>query len=245
MANHIHGSWFLIRDSFFMQERVQKYISQAGVASRRKAEEFIKSGQVFINGRKAKLGDKVDAEKDVVKVYGKIIKPADKKIYIALNKPKGYVVSKSDPRRRKTVFDLLPENLRSKVWNVGRLDFDTEGLLIMTNDGELTQALAHPKYEHDKEYEATTQETPNESQLEKLRQGVEIATGTTYPAEVKIRGDKIKIIIHEGKKRQIRRMFGAVGLTVKHLKRIRINKFVLPADLLPGKYKLIDKNDIL
>lgn len=228
-----------------MQERVQKFLSSAGAASRRKAEEFIKSGQVFINGRKAKLGDKVDPAKDVVKVYGKIIKPADEKIYIALNKPKGVVVSKTDPRHRKTVFDLLPEDLRTKVWNVGRLDYDTEGLLIMTNDGDLTQALAHPSFEHDKEYEVTTQETPAETQLEKLRTGVEIATGPTYPAKVKTKGGKVLITIHEGKKRQIRRMFEAVGLTVANLKRIRINNFTLPASLPVGQYKMVKKEEIL
>jgi 23S rRNA pseudouridine2605 synthase len=228
-----------------MQERVQKFISSAGAASRRQAETFIKSGQVFINGRKAKLGDKVDPEVDVVKVYGKIVKPAQEKIYIALNKPKGVVVSKSDPNGRKTVFDLLPEELRSKVWNVGRLDFDTEGLIILTNDGDLTQALAHPSFEHDKEYEVVTQELADESQLEKLRTGVEIATGTTYPAQVKTRDGKIRIIIHEGKKRQIRRMFDAVGLTVKNLKRIRINKLLLPTGLPLGEYKMVKKEDIL
>ena len=135
-----------------MQERVQKFISSAGAASRRKAEEFIKSGQVTINGRKAKLGDKVDPEVDVVKVYGKLVKPAEAKIYLALNKPQGYLVSKSDLKGKKSVFVLLPEELRNKVWNVGRLDFDTEGLLILTNDGDLTQALAHPSFEHEKEY---------------------------------------------------------------------------------------------
>ena len=228
-----------------MIERVQKFISGAGLASRRKAEEFIKSGQVFINGKKAKLGDKVDPENDIVKVYGKIVKPAETKIYIALNKPKGYVVSKSDPKGKKTVFDLLSDDIKTKVWNVGRLDFDTEGLLILTNDGELTQELAHPKYEHEKEYEVTTQEVPEESQLEKLRTGVEIATGTTYPAEVKTRDGKVRITIHEGKKRQIRRMFAGVDLTVTNLKRIRINKLLLPKDLPVGQYKLIDKNDII
>jgi pseudouridine synthase len=228
-----------------MKERVQKFLSSAGAASRRQAEEFIKSGQVFINGRKAKLGDKVDPTIDIVKVYGKIIKPADEKIYIALNKPKGVVVSKSDPKHRKTVFDLLPEDLRSKVWNVGRLDYDTEGLLILTNDGDLTQALAHPSFEHDKEYEVTTQEVPEESQLDKLRTGVEIATGTTYPAQAKMRGGKVRVIIHEGKKRQIRRMFDAVGLTVKNLKRIRVNKLPLPLGLPVGQYKLVKKEDIL
>jgi 23S rRNA pseudouridine2605 synthase len=228
-----------------MIERVQKFISASGEASRRKAEEFIKSGQVFINGRKAKLGDKVDPLKDVVKVYGKIIKPSAEKIYIALNKPKGYVVSKSDPNHRKTVFSLLPENLQKKVWNIGRLDYDTEGLLIMTNDGELTQELSHPKYEHEKEYEVTTQEVPTENMLERLRTGVEIATGTTYPAQVKQRDGKVRITIHEGKKRQIRRMFSGVGLTVSNLKRIRINKLLLPKDLAVGSYKLVKKEEIL
>ncbi|MDR3642264.1 MAG: pseudouridine synthase [Candidatus Doudnabacteria bacterium] len=226
-------------------ERVQKFISSAGAASRRKAEEFIKSGQVFINGKRAKLGDKVDPAADVVKVYGKIIKPAGEKIYVALNKPKGVVVSKKDPRHRKTVFDLLPEELKTKVWNVGRLDYDTEGLLIMTNDGDLTQALAHPSFEHDKEYEVTTNEAATESQLEKLRTGVEIATGTTYPAKVKTKGGKIYITIHEGKKRQIRRMFEAVGLSVQNLKRIRINNLILPPDLAVGHYKMVAKSDIL
>jgi 23S rRNA pseudouridine2605 synthase len=228
-----------------MQERVQKFISSTGVASRRQAEQFIKSGQVMINGKKAKLGDKVDPLSDVVKVYGKIIKPADQKIYLMINKPKGVVVSKSDPKHRKTVFDLLPEDLKNKVWNIGRLDYDTEGLLILTNDGDLTEQLAHPKYEHDKEYEVTTQEMPVEAQLEHLRTGVEIATGTTYPAEVKIRSGLVRVVIHEGKKRQIRRMFDAVGLTVTNLKRIRINLLHLPPDLTPGTYKIIKKEDIL
>ena len=228
-----------------MQERVQKFISEAGLASRRKAEEFIKSGQVQINGRKAKLGDKVDPEKDEVKVYGKLVKPAEKKIYLILNKPKGAVVSKSDPRHRRTVFDLLPADLRGKVWNVGRLDFDTEGLLLLTNDGGLTQTLAHPSFEHDKEYEVQTQEEPNDSQLEHLRQGVDIATGTTYPAQVKTKNGKVYITLHEGKKRQIRRMFDAVGLSVINLKRVRIGKLQLPAGLPPGQFREIGKDDII
>ncbi len=228
-----------------MQERVQKFLSEAGLASRRKAEEFIKSGQVLINGKKAKLGDKVDPAIDVVKVYGKLVKPAEKKIYLAVNKPKGVVVSKSDPRHRKTVFELLPEELRSKVWNIGRLDFDTEGLIILTNDGELTQELSHPKYEHDKEYEVTTQEPPTDGQLDHLREGVEIATGLTYPAKIKTKNGKIYITIHEGKKRQVRRMFSTVGLTVANLKRIRINKLLLPNSLNAGQFKEIKKEDIL
>jgi 23S rRNA pseudouridine2605 synthase len=228
-----------------MQERVQKFLSQAGVASRRKAEEFIKSGQVSINGHRASLGDKVDPEKDVVKVYGKIIQPAATSIYIVLNKPKGFVVSKKDPRGRKTVFSLLPENEREKVWNVGRLDFDTEGLLILTNDGELTQKLAHPSFEHDKEYEVTTSQPASDSQLEQLRTGVEISSGLTRPAKVKTRSGKILITIHEGKKRQIRRMLDAVGLDVRNLKRIRVGKLTLPETLKPGEFAYVKKSDIL
>lgn len=228
-----------------MLERVQKFISRAGVASRRKAEEFVKSGQVFINSKKARLGDKIDPEKDVVKVYGKIVRPAQEKVYIALYKPKGYVVSKKDPKGRKTAFSLLPPDLRSKIWNVGRLDFDTEGLLILTNDGDLTQKLAHPKYEHEKEYEVTASAEPTESQLEKLRRGMQIATGLTYPARVKLKSGKMHVIIHEGKKRQVRRMFAAVGLDVQKLKRVRINKLQLPNDLSPGQYKFVSRQDIL
>ncbi len=228
-----------------MEERVQKFLSGAGLASRRKAEEFIKSKQVTINGRIAKLGDKVDGQKDVVKVYGKVVRPASKKIYVALYKPRGYVVSKRDPRGRKTVFSLLPEELRGKVWNVGRLDYDSDGLLILTNDGDLTQQLAHPKYEHDKEYRVTTGAAPTDAQLEQLREGVEIASGLTAPAKAKLRSNTIYLTIHEGKKRQIRRMFDAVGLDVQGLTRTRVNKFTLPAELKPGEYQLIKRGDIL
>jgi pseudouridine synthase len=228
-----------------MEERVQKFISQSGTASRRKAEEFIKSGQVLINGRKAKLGDKVNPQTDEVKIYGKLINKREELVYIMLNKPKGYVVSKSDPQHRKTVFELLPEELRGRVWNVGRLDADTEGLLVLTNDGDLTQELSHPKYEHEKEYEVSTQEPPTESQLEHLRTGVEISTGTTYPAQVKQRDGKVRIIIHEGKKRQVRRMFTTVGLTVTNLKRLRVNKLLLPKELASGQFKLVTKEEIL
>lgn len=227
-----------------MKERVQKFLSEAGVASRRKAEEFIKSGQVSINGHKAKLGDKVDPEIDEVKVYGKIVSNKQPKIYIALNKPKGYVVSKSDPNGRKTVFSLLPEEIRTKVHNVGRLDYDTEGLLLLTNDGDLTQELSHPKYEHDKEYEVSTDSEPKSQQLERLRDGIELPTGMTSPAQIKTRSGKVFITIHEGKKRQVRRMFNAVGLGVTNLRRIRINKLKLP-DISPGQYIEIKKSDII
>lgn len=228
-----------------MQQRVQKFLSEAGIASRRKAEEFIKSGQVSINGHRAQLGDKVDPTKDEVKVYGKVIKVRSEKIYLAINKPKGVVVSKSDTRGRKTIFSLLPEDLQGKLHNVGRLDFDTEGLMILTNDGDLTEQLAHPKYEHDKEYEVITDVEPKSRQLELLREGIELPTGLTSPAKIKTRSGKVYITIHEGKKRQVRRMFNAVGLGVKNLKRVRINKFTLPDSLMPGEYISIKKSDLI
>ncbi len=230
------------------KERVQKILSELGIASRRKAEEFIKSGQVSINGHRAKLGDKVDPATDEIKVYGKVVNTPGqakvKKIYIALNKPKGVVVSKRDPKGRKTVFSLLPEEIRTKVHNVGRLDYDTEGLLIFTNDGELTQQLAHPKYEHDKEYEVITDVVPKPTQLEKLRDGVELPTGLTYPAKIRQRSGKVYITVHEGKKRQVRRMFDAVGLGVKNLKRVRVNKLEL-GDLALGETREIKKSEII
>src|SRR6185295_3019642 len=136
-----------------MIERLQKYISQAGIASRRHAEELIVAGKVKVNGRVVKvLGTKVDAAKDTVEVNGKKIK-IQKLIYLVMNKPKRYMTTRMDPEHRKTVFELLPTELRNVVWPVGRLDFNTEGLLIFTNDGELTQLLAHPSKEHEKEYE--------------------------------------------------------------------------------------------
>ncbi len=227
-------------------ERVQKFISQSGLASRRKAEEFIKSGQVFINGKKARLGDKVDPEKDIVKVYGKIIKPTGgEKIYLMLNKPKNYVVTKTDPQGRNTIYKLLLEDIRNKVWNVGRLDYKTEGLMLLTNDGELTNQLTHPSFEHEKEYETVTSKEPTQNQLEKLEKGIKLATGTTSPAKARWKNDKLYISIHEGKKHQIRRMLNAVRLDVLNLKRVRIGKLKLPADLPPGKYKKIKKEEII
>ncbi len=224
--------------------RLQKFLSEQGVASRRKAEQFISGGHVTVNGKAAKLGDKVDPVKDKIKVFGKALKPTDDKLYIVLNKPKGYVCSKRDPLGRRTVFSLLPEELRKRVWNVGRLDFNTEGLLVMTNDGELTQQISHPSFEHEKEYEVEINLPPTERQLTMLRQGVEIASGITSPAKVKTKGKTLIITIHEGKKHQVKRMIEAVGLSLKSLKRTRVNKLSLPK-IPVGKYVLVKREDLL
>lgn len=226
------------------QVRLQKYLSEQGVASRRKAEQFISGGHVTVNGRAAKLGDKVDPAKDKIKVFGKAVKRNEDKIYIVLNKPKGVVSSKKDPRGRKTIFSLLPKEIAGKVWNVGRLDFNTEGLLLMTNDGELTQELSHPSFEHEKEYEVEVNLPPTGSQLQKLREGVELPTGLTHPAKVKSKGKTIFISIHEGKKHQVRRMIETVGLNLKNLKRTRLNKLKMP-DIPLGGYKVVKKEEII
>lgn len=226
-------------------QRLQKFLSNAGIASRRRAETLIEKGLIKINGRTAKLGDKIDPKKDEVIYNGKSVKFENELFYIAMNKPKGYISSRFDPQKRKSVYELLPQKYRSKVWTIGRLDYYTEGLIVFTNDGELTQQLAHPKFEHDKEYEVLLNKPIGDADLDKLRMGVEIGDGVlTSPAKIKTRGERILISIHEGKKRQIRRMFEAIGFKVKNLKRIRVNKLTLD-DLPLGKYKLVNKEDII
>lgn len=227
-----------------MEERLQKYISQAGIASRRHAEELILAGKVKVNGGVVRvLGTKIDPDKDKVLVDGKKIK-SQKLIYLVLNKPKRYMTTRHDPGRRKTVFDLIPEELRTVVWPVGRLDFNTEGLLILTNDGELTQTLAHPSKEHDKEYEAIIDKELSAGRIEKLRTGVILDGRKTSPAEVRANGTTVYITIHEGWNRQIRKMFSVLGYTVRNLRRIRIGKLKLN-NLPVGKYQVVDRKDII
>ncbi|MDB4939942.1 MAG: ribosomal large subunit pseudouridine synthase [Candidatus Doudnabacteria bacterium] len=228
-----------------MIERLQKFFSNAGIASRRGSEILIEKGLVRINGNIAKLGDKVDPSKDQVTYDGKLVRPTTELYYIAVNKPKGYISSRYDPKERRSVYRLLPRELQSKVWSVGRLDFFTEGLLLFTNDGELTQQLAHPKYEHEKEYEVIVSKEIEEKDLDKLRKGIVIGENDlTQPAKIKVRGDKIYMTIHEGKKRQIRRMFDKIDYKIKNLKRIRINKLEM-GDLPSGKHKFVEKSEII
>ncbi len=228
------------------EERLQKFLSNAGIASRRGSEVLIEQGAVKINGKIAKLGDKVIPGKDEVKVDGKVIQPTQETFYIAVNKPREYISSRFDPEKRRSVYSLLPKALQSKVWSVGRLDFYTEGLMLFTNDGDLTQQLAHPSFEHDKEYEVWLNAEPTNDELDHLREGVEIGDrDMTQPAKIKLKsGGVVEITIHEGKKRQIRRMFEKIGYRVKKLKRIRINKLKL-GDLPLGKMKYVQKSDIV
>jgi 23S rRNA pseudouridine2605 synthase len=227
-----------------MKERLQKIISQAGIASRRHAEELIASGQVKVNGKVIKeLGTKADPAFDKIEVNGQPI-AVHELLYIIMNKPKRYLTTRNDPRKRRTIYDLLPANLRNVVWPIGRLDFNTEGLLILTNDGELTQTLSHPSKEHEKEYEVVIDKELSAGRIEKIRDGMMLGTRKTAPAELKVDGTRINITIHEGMNRQVRRMFGAFGYTIRSLKRVRVGKLRLN-DLQLGKYKQIDRKEII
>jgi pseudouridine synthase len=238
-----------------MLERLQKYISQAGIASRRHAEELIVAGKVKVNGKLVtQLGTKVDPGVDKVEVnnpastrcQGEAWKKIglQKLIYLAFNKPKRYMTTRHDPERRKTVYELLPPNLRNLVWPVGRLDFHTEGLLIFTNDGELTQTLTHPSKEHEKEYEVILDKELSSGRIEKLETGMMIDGKKTAPAKIRTAGTTVYITIHEGINRQIRKMFGSLGYTVRNLKRIRIGRLKL-GDLPSGEFRMITKTDVL
>lgn len=227
-----------------MQERLQKYLSQAGVASRRHAEDLITSGKVKVNGQVVKvLGTKVDPEKDQVLVSGKKV-GLQKLVYLVLNKPKRYLTTRNDPARRKTVFELLPPHLKNVVWPVGRLDFHTEGLLLFTNDGELTQTLTHPSKEHEKEYEVMIDKELSAGRIEKMENGMMIDGKKTAPAKIRTNGTTVYITIHEGINRQIRKMFGELRYSVRNLKRIRIGKLTL-GDLELGQHRMIDKKEII
>ncbi len=227
-----------------MLERLQKIISQAGLASRRHAEELILAGKVKLNGKVVReLGTKADLSKDKIEVNNKPIKP-QKLIYLIMNKPRRYMTTRDDPQKRRTVYDLLPAELKNVVWPIGRLDFNTEGLLLFTNDGELTQELAHPSKEHEKEYEVVIDKELSEGRLEKLRTGMILDGKKTAPAKVIVNGTTVRITIHEGWNRQVRRMFSAFGYTIRSIKRVRVGKLLL-GNLKLGEFKHISKTDII
>ena len=229
--------------------RLQKYIAMSGKASRRAAEELITSGRVRVNGEKiTELGTKVEIGADKVSLDGKDIKPEMKKYYIMLNKPTGYVSSVSDQFDRPTVIDLLDEEIRARIFPVGRLDYDTEGLLLLTNDGDFTYKVTHPKFHMDKTYIATIKGGITVKGLNMLRSGVKIEDYKTSPAEVEMLSCEkgvtvIKITIHEGKNRQVRKMFEAVGCRVIELKRISIGKVEL-GNLPLGRWRYLTSHEI-
>jgi len=222
--------------------RLQKYLSAAGVCSRRKGEEFIKAGRVKVNGETViEQGVKIDPEKDRVEVDGKIIRDNQTMVYVMLNKPAGYITSRSH-RGEKIVLDLI--DVAERVNPVGRLDRDSTGLLLLTNDGILHQHLTHPSFDHEKEYEVEVLKPIDDKAIYQFEKGLFLDGVKTRPATVqRINGCKIRIILKEGKKRQIRRMVEKVGNQVINLHRIRISNLLL-GNLKMGQWRHLSKKEI-
>jgi len=227
--------------------RINKFLSSCGVASRRKCEDIVKDGRVTINGKIVdSLGVSVNEKQDVVAVDGVVVSLPNEFVYLKLNKPKGYACTSSDERGRKTIFDLVDSDVR--LFNVGRLDYDTEGLIFLTNDGDFANMVTHPKFHFEKEYIATIEGQMKESELAVLRKGV-VVDGERMPeARVKFLGfdgnfTKVSVVIDEGQNHQVRRMFDAIGKTIKLLKRVRIGN-VLLGGLYRGKTKPMTKEEI-
>ncbi|MDR1991046.1 MAG: rRNA pseudouridine synthase [Acidobacteriaceae bacterium] len=209
-------------------ERLQKILSQAGVASRRASEQLIVEGRVTVNGVTIReLGTKADPAEDDIRVDGRRIKVAERHRYLLLNKPRGYVTTRSDPQKRPTVMDLL-QGIGEYVYPIGRLDYDSEGLLLLTNDGALAEQLTHPRHGVPRVYEANVLGIPDRHDIERLVKGVTIEGRRTQPAIVQMlpgrdeRHSTLRITIHEGRNRQVRNMFDAIGHPVDQLKRVAI-----------------------
>lgn len=228
--------------------RLQKYMALAGVASRRKSEEIILNGDVKVNNRKvAKLGTKIDPKIDKVMVYDKLIKLESQKIYIMLNKPMGYVSTVDDEKGRRKVIDLI-DGVDERIYPVGRLDADTTGLILLTNDGNLTFKITHPSNEVVKKYIAIVEGVPNKAELMKLREGLFIGGRKTSKAKIKIlkRFDEdaiIEVQITEGRNRQVKKMFEAIDHPVKKLKRVAIGEIQM-GNLDIGNYRFLNDDEI-
>jgi len=232
-------------------ERLQKIIAAAGVASRRKAEELITSGRVQVNGKMVtELGTKADPEQDHIRVDGKLLRGPERYSYIVLNKPKGYVTTVSDPEKRPTVMDLV-RSVKGRVYPVGRLDWASEGLLLLTNDGELANALMKASSGVSKTYVVKVAGQPEETKLEKLRRGVSIAEKggrrvRTAPAKIKLirEGDNpwFEVTIVEGRNRQIRKMFEEVGHHVEKIRRVQYGPLSL--DVPPGEFRSLSLEEV-
>lgn len=229
------------------EERVQKILAAAGYGSRRACEKLIEAGRVKVNGRVIGLGDQADASKDSISVDGKLIRKTIEKIYIALNKPKGYLSDIDLNHPRPTVNDLI--GISEPLFAVGRLDLDSEGLILMTNDGKMANRLTHPRYEHEKEYEVFVIKVPDEEQLAIWRRGVVMEDGyRTMPAKVDImntanNGAWLRIIMKEGKKRQIRKVGSRIGLPVSKIKRVRIGPLKL-GKLRSGEWRYLSEFEV-
>ena len=226
-----------------MEERLQKVLAQAGIASRRAAEKLIAQGRVTVNGKTVlEMGTKADLSTDEIRVDGSRIKGTDRRRYILLYKPAGFVTTLKDPQRRRTVMELVG-GVREYVYPVGRLDYDTEGLLLLTNDGDLAARLTHPRHGVDRTYEARVLGLPDEDDLERLRTGIPLDGHRTLPADAKLlnrspndREGVVLLTIREGRNRQVRRMLEAVGHPVSSLRRVRIGP-LSDKRLRPGDWR--------
>lgn len=222
--------------------RLQKFLSQAGVASRRSSEELIVGGRVSINGRVAtELGVRVQPSDDV-RVDGKRIRPAASQWY-ALHKPRGYMSTRSDPQGRQTLYDLVPPPMR-RLFYVGRLDFDSEGLVLLTNDGDTAHRLLHPRYGVDREYDVEVEEQIDDTALEQLRIGVQLDDGRARARTVRRKGGRrVVLTLQEGRKREVRRMFAELGYRVIRLRRVRYGPIRL-GDLPSGEWRSLDAREL-
>lgn len=230
-----------------MEERLQKLISACGLASRRTAEEWISAGRVSVNGERAKLGDRADLERDQVLVDGRPLRPGERRTYLMLNKPRGYVTTLSDEKNRRTVADLV-SGCGVRVWPVGRLDLDSEGLLLLTDDGELTQKLLHPSHQVEKEYLVWVTGDVADA-LPILSGPMELDGERLAPAQVRRGRDsrevsQLSVTIHQGKNRQVRRMCAQAGLKVLRLKRIREGALLLDRNLRPGQWRPLTPQEL-
>jgi len=228
-------------------DRLQKILSQAGVASRRASEQLMVDGRVTVNGVTVReLGAKADASRDEIRVDGRRVKVAERHRYILLNKPRGYVTTRSDPHRRPTVIDLLG-GLREYVYPVGRLDFDSEGLLLLTNDGDLAVRLTHPRHGVPRVYEAVVLGVPDAHDVKRLAKGIVIDGRPTQPAEVRVLRTKddeavLEITVREGRNRQVRKMCDAIGHPVTKLTRVAIGA-LRDSKLKPGQWRELTSDE--
>ena len=231
-----------------MLERLQKILSHAGIASRRAAEELITTGRVSVNGRVVtELGSRADPAQDLIALDGKTVRPEGARSYIILNKPVGYVTTLKDPQGRPVVTDLL-KGVKGRVYPVGRLDYNTEGLLLLTNDGELANLLAHPRHEVEKEYMVRVRGSVTPEQLRHIGAGIDLEDGRSAPAVVKLVRESannswLSIIIHEGRYRQVRRMCEAIGLSVVRLKRTRYG-LLETGEMKPGEFRFLTQAEV-
>ena len=228
------------------EERLQKLLAQAGYGSRRACENFLLEHRVTVNGRVVELGAKADPDRDMIKLDGKRVRLGGQRIYIALNKPIGVVTTNADEFGRQTVRDLI--DLAGQLFPVGRLDADSEGLVLLTNDGDLANVLTHPRYEHEKEYRVLVEGRPDEGTLKAWRRGVLLEGQMTAPAKVDVvdaeRGQTwLRVIMHEGRKRQIREVAGMLGYRVKYLQRVRIGPIRL-TNLKLGEWRHLSTSEV-